>query len=327
MMELWMLLLLLHLHLVSCVSLPAPLSVSISSFNMQHILSFLPGPGTPSDTHFTVEVVHLRKNSWRQVSGCLELLAEQTCNLTMVFKDPYDHYQARIKAFTSNQTSNWTLSGVFQPLSDTVLEPPDVTLSGCGNCLIVQLAVPARKLLQNLQLKELYKRVIFHVQRTRDGAQFTLNLPYNDKNEITYLQPGVEYCVTVSARGLFNSNYIPSKPYCAFTSPPSSKSSNALYVVFILLGVFCMLGFLFIGLVVYGSQLSSELITEHLPRSLLNTFIQGRQHRRAQLEFSGHFSASQLHGSANCLLMAHSPVQALKSSSEQGAGDCALALT
>lgn len=57
--------------------------------------------------------------------------------------------------------------------------------------------------------------------------QFTLSLPYKDENIITYLQPGVEYCVTVSAKGLFNSNPVPSKPYCAFTSPPPSKSSNA----------------------------------------------------------------------------------------------------
>nr|XP_020442454.1 interferon alpha/beta receptor 2-like isoform X2 [Monopterus albus] len=266
MMGLWMLLL-LHLHLgnapwieVVCASLPAPASVSISSFNMEHILSFLPGPGTPSNTHFMVQTIRPRKNSWRLVAGCSELMAGQTCNLTKVFKDPYDKYQARIQAFTPTQTSNWTVSQWFQPLTDTVLEPPDVSVSGCGNCLIMQLKVPTTR-----GLKDLYRGVTFHVQRTRDGAQFSLTLPFKEKNVITYLQPGVEYCVTVSVTGLFTSKPVFSKPYCAFTSPPPHRVN----VVFILLGVFCMLGFLLIGLVAYGGQLNFKLLKRHLPRSLV----------------------------------------------------------
>ncbi|XP_040003875.1 cytokine receptor family member b2 isoform X2 [Xiphias gladius] len=248
------------------ISLPAPSNVSISSFNMEHSVSFLPGPGTPSDTHFTVQIVCHRKN-WRPVVDCLELTAGQICNLTRVFKDPYTQYKARVQAFTPTQTSNWTVSAWFQPLTDTVLGPPDVSVSGCGNCLILQLRVPAtRGLQQNLQLKSLYRGVIFHVQRTRDGAQFRLNLPYNEENVITYLQPGVEYCVTVSVTALLNSNPVSSKPYCAFTSRPPPRSS--LYMVFGLLGAFCMMGILRIGLVVYGGQLSFKLLRQHLSRTL-----------------------------------------------------------
>ncbi|XP_050928725.1 LOW QUALITY PROTEIN: interferon alpha/beta receptor 2 [Lates calcarifer] len=278
MMGLWMLLL-LHLPLSNApliedvgeecdlnvvgVSLPAPSNVSISSFNMEHTVSFLPGPGTPSNTHFTVQIIHHRKNSWRPVVGCLDLMAGQICNLTRAFKNPYSHYKARVQAFTPTQKSNWTVSGWFKPLSDTVLGPPDVSVSGCGNCLILQLRVPATSGLQQglqlgLQLKDLYREAILHVKRTRDGAEFSLNLPYSEENVITYLQPGVEYCVTVSVTGLFNSNLVPSKPYCAFTSPPPPRSS--LYVVFGLLGAFSLLGFLFIGLVFHGGQLSFKLL-------------------------------------------------------------------
>ncbi|CAB1447332.1 unnamed protein product, partial [Pleuronectes platessa] len=162
----------LRLHLVFAVSLTPPSDVSISSFNMEHTLNFLPGPGTPSDTHFTVQIVNDRKNMWRPVVGCLELTAGQMCNLTRVFTDPYTHYKARVQAFTTTQTSSWTESGWFQPISDTVLGPPDVSVSGCGNCLILQLKPPATKGLQcNLQLENLYRGVILHVRRTRDGAQ------------------------------------------------------------------------------------------------------------------------------------------------------------
>ncbi|KAK2839397.1 hypothetical protein Q5P01_013137 [Channa striata] len=326
-MGLW-LLLLLHLHLGNwCMSLPAPSSVFISSINMEHTLRFLPAPGTPPETHFTVQIISSRKSSWRPVMRCLELTVGQTCNLTRMFKDPYEHYQARIQAFTPAQTSSWTLSGWFQPLSDTVLGPPDVTVSGCGNCLTVLLRVPTKELHQDLQLKDLYRGVIFHVQRTRDGAQFTLTLPYKEENEITYLQSGVEYCVSVSATGLINSNPVSSKPYCAFTSPPSSKSSCSLYVVFGLVGVFCMLGILSIGWLVCSGQMSPKLPRQHLSRSLSYVLLQGQKHGGARPEFSGHFLTSQLHetGSVSCLLTALSPGQAVMNSSELQEKDCRLA--
>lgn len=50
-----------------------------------------------------------------------------------------------------------------------VLGPPDVSVSGCGNCLLLRLSVPTTRRLQ--LLRDLHKELVFHVQRTRDGAQ------------------------------------------------------------------------------------------------------------------------------------------------------------
>ncbi|XP_068429111.1 cytokine receptor family member b2 [Clinocottus analis] len=270
-MGMWILLL-LHLHLVACVSLPAPSNVSITSFNMEHTLSFLPGLKTPSGTCFTVQTFHLRKKTWRPVAACLKLTAGQTCNLTRAFKDPLSHYRARVQASTPTQTSNWTVSRQFQPLSDTVLGPPDVSVSGCGNCLLLQLRVPATNGLQHL--KQMYRRVVLDVRRSRDGAQFSLSLPYKEENNITYLQTGVEYCVTVSVKSFYNSNSVPSKPVCAFTSAPRERSS--LYLVISLLGAFCALGFLLIGLVVCASKLSIMLPRQPVQRALSYILLQCR---------------------------------------------------
>ncbi|KAK5921339.1 hypothetical protein CgunFtcFv8_025054 [Champsocephalus gunnari] len=211
-MKLWMMLLILLLHLVVCVSLPAPSKVSISSLNMEHTLSFLPGPGTPPDARFTVQVLRLRKSQWRLLAACAQLTAGQKCNLTRAFKDRYEQYQARVQAFTLSQTSNWTVSEKFLPLTDTVLGPPDVSLSGCGDCLLLRLRVPIA-----MEISPTYR---VHVQRTRDGVQFNLSLPYKEETVITYLQPGVEYCVTVSIWSIFNQNTVSSAPHCAFTSRP-----------------------------------------------------------------------------------------------------------
>ncbi|KAI4805485.1 hypothetical protein KUCAC02_010099 [Chaenocephalus aceratus] len=149
--------------LMVCVSLPAPSKVSISSLNMEHTLSFLPGPGTPPDARFTVQVLRLRKSQWRLLAACAQLTAGQKCNLTRAFKDRYEQYQARVQAFTLSQTSNWTVSEKFLPLTDTVLGPPDVSLSGCGDCLLLRLGAPIA-----MEISPTYR---VHVQRTRDGVQ------------------------------------------------------------------------------------------------------------------------------------------------------------
>eukprot|EP00064_Thunnus_orientalis_P014445 superscaffoldBa00002502_g14489 len=143
--------------------------------------------------------------------------------------------------------------------------PLDVSVSGCGNCLLVQVSLPKSKgLQQHQQFQSFYRVIDFNVQRTRDGVQFKLKLPYKEENMITYLQPGVEYCVTVSVSSPFNSNSVPSKPFCAFTSPPPR---NLLYMVYGLLGAFCVLGFLLMGLVVHGGRLSYQLLGQRIPRN------------------------------------------------------------
>lgn len=57
--------------------------------------------------------------------------------------------------------------------------------------------------------------------------QFILTRPYKEEMEISYLQRGVEYCVTVTVKTLFNDNSVPSDAHCAFTSPPPSHSRRS----------------------------------------------------------------------------------------------------
>lgn len=58
--------------------------------------------------------------------------------------------------------------------------------------------------------------------------QFSLNLRYQDNIVITYLQPGVEYCVNVSVTTFFGTNSVASEPRCAYTSRPQPPASRTL---------------------------------------------------------------------------------------------------
>nr|XP_046261168.1 interferon alpha/beta receptor 2-like isoform X3 [Scatophagus argus] len=338
-MGLWTVLVLLTAQLgnapmdgVVSVSLPAPTNVSITSFNMEHTLSFLPGPETPSSARFAVEILQFRRNSWQQVAGCLELTAGQTCSLTQAFNETFDEYEARVQAFTPNQTSKWTASKRFQPLADTVLGPPDLSVSGCGNCLLLKFKAPTTKGLQ--QLRDHHVDLVIQVKRTRDGVQFTLSQPYKEEVTITYLQPGVEYCVSVSLKTLFNFKSVTGEAHCAFTSPPQptdSRTSHLLhsdtanqtltvYVVYSLLAVFSVLGCLLGGLVVYSTRPSFRLVRPWLSRRRSYLFLGGQSPERAPPERSGQISTTQLHegDSAECLLPAHRPAEALSISSDEG---------
>ncbi|XP_055008899.1 interferon alpha/beta receptor 2-like isoform X2 [Boleophthalmus pectinirostris] len=214
--------------------IPHPVNVSIWSFNLEHILHFLPGPGTPANALFGVQALKFRTGKWRDVARCTRMKPAELCDLSKVFKDPLDMYQAKVRAFTSDQTSDWTESAHFQPLSDTILGPPLLMLSGCGNCLLLRVSPPRLKTEQPLSL---LAELRVQVQRSRDGARFDLRMPYREEIRVEHLQRGVEYCVTVTLHTMFNENSTPSKRLCAESSPPLTAPVAPVSIVAVLLSV------------------------------------------------------------------------------------------
>lgn len=59
--------------------------------------------------------------------------------------------------------------------------------------------------------------------------QFSLNLRYQDNLVITYLQPGVEYCVSVSVKTFFGTSSVAAEARCAFTSRPPPASGRGTF--------------------------------------------------------------------------------------------------
>ncbi|XP_053732288.1 interferon alpha/beta receptor 2-like isoform X2 [Synchiropus splendidus] len=248
------------------VLLPPPSSVSVSSFNMEHRLHFLPGAHTPAGARFSVQVTRLRKKSrWRPVSNCSQLTVGQTCDITAAITDPLDLYLCRVRALTLDRTSNWTMSEQFMPMMDTLIGPPELALSGCGTCLILRVTVPTSVAPQlRPHLQSLYRHLDLQVTRVSDRAQFTLTLPYSEESVIPHLQPGAQYCVSVRVGALTQPRSVAGPPVCALSSPPRSRSSE--HVVLGLLVAFCGLGLLLILVLLYGVQLSRREQQRRLDR-------------------------------------------------------------
>ncbi|KAJ8004587.1 hypothetical protein DPEC_G00137820 [Dallia pectoralis] len=160
------------------------------------------------------------------------------------------HHRARVQAFTQNQRSNWTLSMFFNPLTDTMLGPPLVSVSGCGNCLRLNITPPTSRGMKDSQILLLYRGFTCLVRRTRDGSQFSFTA--TGDTVIGYLEPRVEYCVTVTASSVVNTHSIQSQPHCAFTSP---AGVNTMTVLLSGLCVLSLLVALSCGVVVYVGRL------------------------------------------------------------------------
>lgn len=122
--------------------------------------------------------------------------------------------------------------------------------------------------------------------------QFEVVLPFKEEAVLSYLQPGVEYCVTATVRTPFGGCSLTSPPHCAFTSPtpPSACRSHDLlslspcYVfpqdscvvvlvqlVYILAVTCGALGPLLAILLFYGSQPAVRLLKRQLHRTMVTT--------------------------------------------------------
>ncbi|MGH0118643.1 UNVERIFIED_CONTAM: hypothetical protein FKN15_047623 [Acipenser sinensis] len=167
---------------------------------------------------------------WFLMKSCLNVTSTRECDLTVVFDDVNEHYATQVQAFNETQHSDWTsMSSTFKPLSDTVLGPPEVSVSGCGDCLSLQIKPPRGK--GKKTLLTLYHQFDYSigVQNMKDGRKFSEQLEKwkgTVNHSIKLLEPGTEYCVTVRMyRAGLNMNSKPCEPQCAFTSPePVSKA-------------------------------------------------------------------------------------------------------
>lgn len=62
------------------------------------------------------------------------------------------------------------------------------------------------------------------------SLQFSLSRPLQEELRLSYLEPGVEYCVVASVGTSFSPSGVPSRPHCAFTSTPPSQRTSFVHL-------------------------------------------------------------------------------------------------
>ncbi|XP_034416735.1 interferon alpha/beta receptor 1a-like [Cyclopterus lumpus] len=222
-------------------SLPAPVNANVHSVNFHHVLRWEPGLGTPVGTQYKI--------SWRVIGKEKKHPSySNTTSFKLNIPDNTMRYILTVRA-SYNQTLSQESNRVkFYPMAQTIIGPPKVTLTGCGNCIHVNISLPEADRSSRIKdIKKFYHGSQFSVHwKTNKGAvesAITPNKTYTVKN----LQIGTEYCVQVHTKINVNRNTKPSAWNCTFTSivEPSREPVFLGAVAALLIAIVVLMSFMF----------------------------------------------------------------------------------
>ncbi|XP_019383211.1 PREDICTED: interleukin-20 receptor subunit alpha [Gavialis gangeticus] len=124
-------------------SLPPPTNIHFESTNMKNVLHWSPPEGVGDGVFYRVKYLVYGENKWVKKSEC-QHIDRTWCDLS---SDTYDHekqYYASVKAFLERNCSSWAETERFNPLTDTQIDPPAVTVSSTEKSISIVLTAPEK---------------------------------------------------------------------------------------------------------------------------------------------------------------------------------------
>ncbi|XP_047430200.1 interleukin-20 receptor subunit alpha [Mugil cephalus] len=254
------------LHCSASSTPPSPIEVEFSSVNLRNVLHWLPGNGTPDDTHFTVEYAIYgdnvqsskgRRVNWRAVQKCTKI-ARTWCDLSDETWDEEQGYYARVRAVGKGSSSKWSWTQRrFDPMSDTTFGPPLISVEIKNNSAIITLMGPMRYLSNNhtqaISMAAFYPQMSYNlsVHNTHNDQVFHIPVttsPYKYQR----LEYSTEYCF--SAQSKFMSMPITCEPsvwHCITTPQDPVIEQLKKAVVGIVVPSFCICMMIVVGYILY----------------------------------------------------------------------------
>lgn len=240
-------------------SLPAPVNVSVKSVNFNHILRWDPGPGTPPGTQYIVV---------KRLNGDKKELSQNTTETSLKLDlDSYCSYYLTVQASYNQTLSPKSPKVPFSPFKDTKIGPPKVSLTGCGECIQVNISL-------HKNIEEFYPLPQFTVSLkkpneaekvfSREGKNFTLE----------NLQRGQEYCVKMHLESIVNKNTESSAWTCTFTSIEEQRRVDVILGIGGVLLFLAICALMSLMLCLHYTGFLCKL--ETLPRALITALIPGR---------------------------------------------------
>ncbi|XP_077094858.1 cytokine receptor family member b1 [Siphateles boraxobius] len=219
-----------HLFLMSFYitvlhTIPAPDNLTIVSHNFRHILQWNPGIGSPPRTVFNFKVN----------DSCSKGKSRVCLNTTNTSVDVSDHVKKiysrctfTVWASLDNTTSRKVRKS-FTPYEDTIIGPPVVSLSGCGNCLNIGISLADETTITE-QMIQFYRSASFNISWKKAGNSEAELISTKEKQTVLQnLQPGHQYCVRVLPEFISNPNTRASAWQCEYTSKVEPR--GGLYVM------------------------------------------------------------------------------------------------
>ncbi|NWS38233.1 I20RA protein, partial [Probosciger aterrimus] len=145
------------------------------------------------------------------------------CDLSSETSDYEEQYYASVKAFLNGMCSDWIETTRFNPLTDTKIDPPMVSVSSTEKSISIILTAPEKWKRspegESISLLQVYPGLQYNVsvlnKKTKKRWWFSIS---NTTLVVPWLEPGTAYCVSAQIRvttPLLHSGF--SKEYCIAT--------------------------------------------------------------------------------------------------------------
>ncbi|KAK5861502.1 hypothetical protein PBY51_022893 [Eleginops maclovinus] len=241
---LWMLALLPHV-LAAMIKFPPPVNITLTSSHFEHVLRWEPGPGTPTGVYYHVTIITQTGTGWVLVPGCEHVQYPLVCNLTEAFFDRKQVYYTKLSALLDSKPEALAVvtQPAFQPIKETALDLPLLTVTPCGK----DLCVDHRPTVEHLRAS--YDSLYYTLRVTSnnaDKAQFFVDTQSLGRVILKDLASGRQYCVSIrifDRKVPRESNY--SQPVCASTPAHSTPdpwiSASLCFLVMCVLVVLALL--------------------------------------------------------------------------------------
>ncbi|NXQ32424.1 I20RA protein, partial [Alaudala cheleensis] len=237
-------------------SLPNPRNVHFESTNMKNVLHWSAPEGTGDGVLYKVKYAVYGVGKWIRKAECRNI-NRTWCDLSSETSDYEEQYYASVKAFLNGTCSDWMETTRFNPLTDTKIDPPMVSISSTDRSISITLTAPEKWKRspeeESISLLQVYPGLQYNVsvlnKKTKKRWFFSIS---NNTLVVPWLEPGTAYCVSARIRvttPLLDSGF--SKEHCITTLKDRTEEETTtitfgyimptmLILLFISLACYCV---------------------------------------------------------------------------------------
>ncbi|KFQ51469.1 Interleukin-20 receptor subunit alpha, partial [Nestor notabilis] len=252
--------------------LPNPRNVHFESTNMKNVLHWSAPEGTGHGVLYKVKYLVYGVGKWIRKPECRNI-NRTWCDLSSETSDYEEQYYASVKAFLNGMCSDWIETTRFNPLTDTKIDPPMVSVSSTEKSISIILTAPEKWKKspegESVSLLQVYPGLQYNVsvlnKKTKKRWWFSIS---NTTLVVPWLEPGTAYCVSAQIHvttPLLHSGF--SKEYCIATLKDKT-ADEAMTVIFgYVLPI--MLAVLFISMICYCVHKYIDVSKQKHPTNLV----------------------------------------------------------
>ncbi|XP_041279845.1 interleukin-20 receptor subunit alpha [Onychostruthus taczanowskii] len=167
---------------------------------MKNVLHWSAPEGTGDGVLYKVKYAVYGVGKWIRKPECRNI-NRTWCDLSSETSDYEEQYYASVKAFLNGACSDWMETTRFNPLTDTKIDPPMVSVSSTDRSISIVLTAPEKWKRsaeeESVSLLQVYPGLQYNVsvlnKKTKKRWFFSIS---NNTLVVPWLEPGTVYCVS-----------------------------------------------------------------------------------------------------------------------------------